>query len=88
MTADWWAATLAGDQVLMLATRWSDVDDLNARARAHLHDAGMLTGPTLTVDDRPYQAGDRIMTLRNDRRLGVRNGTCAPSPPSTPSSGR
>ncbi|MFN8035396.1 MAG: hypothetical protein U0V73_05635 [Acidimicrobiia bacterium] len=36
----------------------------------------MLTGPTLTVDERPYQAGDRIMTLRNDRRLGVRNGTC------------
>ena len=63
MTADWWAATLAGDQVLMLATRWSDVDDLNARARAHLQAAGMLTGPTLTVDDRPYQAGDRIMTL-------------------------
>ena len=77
MTADWWAATLAGDRVLMLATRWSDVDDLNARARAHLQEAGKLTGPVLTVDERPYQAGDRIMTLRNDRRLGVRNGTCA-----------
>ena len=77
MTADWWAATLAGDRVLMLATRWSDVDDLNARARAHLQEAGKLTGPALTVDERPYQAGDRIMTLRNDRRLGVRNGTCA-----------
>ncbi|MGZ4753435.1 MAG: MobF family relaxase [Acidimicrobiia bacterium] len=77
MSADWWAATLAGDQVLMLATRWSDVDDLNARARAHLQAAGMLTGPALTVDDRPYQSGDRIMTLRNDRRLKVRNGTCA-----------
>ena len=61
----------------MLATRWSDVDDLNVRARTHLHNAGRLTGPTLTVEDRPYQAGDRIMTLRNDRRLHVRNGTCA-----------
>jgi Ti-type conjugative transfer relaxase TraA len=77
MTADWWAASLAGDRVLMLATRWSDVDDLNARARAHLQEAGTLTGPVLTLDERPYQAGDRIMTLRNDRRLGVRNGTCA-----------
>jgi len=77
MTSDWWAATLAGDRVLMLATRWSDVDDLNARGRSHLQAAGMLTGPTLTLDERPYQAGDRIMTLRNDRRLGVRNGTCA-----------
>ena len=77
MSADWWAATLAGDQVLMLATRWSDVDDLNARARTQLQEAGHLTGPTLTVEERPYQAGDRIMTLRNDRRLKVRNGTCA-----------
>jgi hypothetical protein len=77
MTADWWAASLAGDRVLMLATRWSDVDDLNARARAHLQEAGTLTGPVLAVDERPYQAGDRIMTLRNNRRLGVRNGTCA-----------
>jgi len=77
MAADWWAATLAGDRVLMLATRWSDVDDLNARARAHLHEAGALTGPVLTVDERPYQTGDRIMTLRNQRRLAVRNGTVA-----------
>jgi hypothetical protein len=77
MCADWWSAALAGDRVLMLATRWSDVDDLNVRARTHLHNAGRLTGPTLTVEDRPYQAGDRIMTLRNDRRLHVRNGTCA-----------
>ena len=77
MVADWWAATLAGDRVLMLASRWSDVDDLNARARHHYQTAGRLTGPTLIVDERPYQAGDRIMTLRNNRRLGVRNGTCA-----------
>ncbi len=76
MCADWWTATLAGDQVLMHAIRWSDVDDLNARARTRLHDAGRLTGPTLVLDDRPYQAGDRIMTLRNERRLHVRNGTC------------
>ncbi len=77
MTADWWAATLAGDRALMLAGRWSDVDDLNARARHHRHAAGELTGPILTIDQRPYQAGDRIMTLRNNRRLGARNGTCA-----------
>ena len=61
----------------MLASRTFDVDDLNARARHHYHDAGQLTGPTLIADERPYQTGDRIMTLRNKRRLGVRNGTCA-----------
>ncbi len=61
----------------MVAARWSDVDDLNARARQHLEAAGMVSGPTLEIDDRPYQAGDRVMTLRNHRRLGVRNGTLA-----------
>ena len=58
MTADWWAATLAGDRALMLAPRWSDVDDLNARARHHYQDAGMLTGPILT-DRRPPLPGRR-----------------------------
>ena len=77
MVADWWAATLAGDHVVMLASRSADVDDLNARARHHYHDAGQLTGATLIANERPYQAGDRIMTLRNNRRLGVRNGTTA-----------
>ena len=62
-----------------------DVDDLNARAPAYLQEAGKLSGPVLTVDERPYQAGDRIMTLRNDRRLGVRNGTCVTSPTLTSS---
>ncbi|MGQ0824954.1 MAG: hypothetical protein ACT4OX_08005 [Actinomycetota bacterium] len=73
---DRWAATLAGDRVLMLATHWPDVDDLNARARAR-QDAEMLTGAALTIDEHPYQAGDRTMTLRNDRPLGARNRMCA-----------
>jgi len=77
MAADWRAATLAGERVLMLASRWSDVDDLNARARLHCLSDDLLSGPTLIIDERPYQAGDRIMTLRNNRRLGARNGTCA-----------
>ena len=77
MVADWWAAHLRGDRVLMLAGRWADVDDLNARARQRVDTAGHLSGPVLAVDGRPYQAGDRVMTLRNQRRLGVRNGTPA-----------
>ncbi len=36
-----------------------------------------MSGPTLEIDGRPYQAGDRVVTLRNQRRLGVRNGTLA-----------
>ena len=68
----------------MVAARHYDVDDLNARARAHRQNAGTLTGPILEVDGRPYQAGDRVMTLRNHRRLGVRNGTFATITASTP----
>jgi hypothetical protein len=77
MVADWWAARLAGQRTLMVAARWYDVDDLNARARQHVVAHGLLSGPTLEIDGRPYQTGDEIMTLRNQRRLGVRNGTIA-----------
>jgi conjugative relaxase-like TrwC/TraI family protein len=77
MCADWWAATLGGYDTLMLAARRSDVDDLNERARDYCAAAGRLSGPVLFIDDRPYQTGDRIMMLRNNRRLGTRNGTIA-----------
>ncbi len=77
MAADWWAASLRHDRVLMVAARWSDVDDLNARARQRVASGGELSGPELEIDGRPYQAGDRVVTLRNQRALGVRNGTLA-----------
>ena len=76
MAADWHAATLAGDHVLMLAERHYDVDDLNQRARL---DTSPATAPSpdlpSTVDDLTFQAGDRVLCVRNDRRIGVRNGT-------------
>ena len=37
-------------------------------------DAGWLHGPTLDVDGVAFQAGDAVMMLRNNRKLGVRNG--------------
>ncbi|MCP4380636.1 MAG: relaxase domain-containing protein [Hyphomicrobiales bacterium] len=77
MVADWWTHRAAGDTVAMLAVRRTDVDDLNGRARAYLVAAGEVFGPELVVDERPYQAGDNITCLRNDRRLGVCNGTRA-----------
>ena len=59
MVADWWAGSLRNENVLMVAARHYDVDDLNARARSHRQTAGELTGPTLELDGRPNQAGDR-----------------------------
>jgi hypothetical protein len=74
MVADWWAACLAGEDVVMMAGRRSDVADLNRRARTRLEPTGALHGPALLVDGAPFQAGDEVMTLRNDRRLHLRNG--------------
>lgn len=77
LVADWWASRLAGQRTLIVASRWYEVDDLNARARQLVATQGSLSGPILDIDGRPYQAGDEIITLHNQRRLGVRNGTIA-----------
>jgi hypothetical protein len=59
----------------MIAARRSDVDDLNARARQCMAATGQLSGPTIASNDRSFQAGDDVLCLRNNRRLGVTNGT-------------
>jgi ATP-dependent exoDNAse (exonuclease V) alpha subunit len=77
MAADWWEATTNGERALMIATRNTDVDDLNHAARHHLRAAGLLTGPDLHAGGRDYAAGDRVLFTRPDRNLGVINGTTA-----------
>ena len=74
MLGDWWAAIVRGDDAVMLAGRRSEVAELNVHGHLRALDAGMLTGPALEVDGLSFQAGDKVMMLRNDRRLGVRNG--------------
>jgi conjugative relaxase-like TrwC/TraI family protein len=75
MVADWWSYRVAGDTIAMTAYRRDDVDDLNGRARAYLVRSGQVSGPELLLDERPYQAGDQVVCLKNNRRLGVCNGT-------------
>jgi conjugative relaxase-like TrwC/TraI family protein len=74
MADDWYEWRRQGEDVAMIAIRRSDVDDLNGRARRLRQTNGELWGPVLEIDKRPYQAGDEIVCLRNDYRLGVRNG--------------
>ena len=77
LVADWWDTfdPAEPDAAVMVALRRADVDDLNARARTHMHAAGRLAGPTLTLDDGTvFQAGDRVVCLRNDHRAGLVNG--------------
>ena len=75
LVADWWAAGLAGEQALMIAARWADVDDLNHRARSRMLAADQLHGPELEAGERVFQVGDRVLALRNDKRRGLTNGS-------------
>src|SRR3954447_2496189 len=64
-------------QVMLAYTR-ADVRDLNELARAKVRAAGGL-GADRTINtergERVFAAGDRVMFLRNERSLGVKNGT-------------
>lgn len=74
LVGDWWAAIVQGDDAVMLAGRRADVAELNMCGPVRADAAGHLSGPTLHVNGVPIRAGDKVMMLRNDRRLGVRNG--------------
>ena len=71
----WWHDHAAGhtDQ-LMMAERRSDVARLNDLARDRFQQHGRLSIERLEIAERDYAVGDRVMFLRNDYRLGVRNG--------------
>ena len=63
---------------LILAYTRDDVKDLNAAAREVLKSEGFLTaGQTIqtTRGAREFAPGDRIMFLRNEKSLSVKNGT-------------
>jgi conjugative relaxase-like TrwC/TraI family protein len=74
MAEAWWSSRQAGEDAMMYALRRVDVDDLNARARARLEAAGELGEERAEAAGREFAVGDKVMCLRNDYRLGVRNG--------------
>lgn len=80
LIAEWDAARRAapGERSLILAATRVEVRALNEGARAMLRAAGEL-GVERTVETergtRCFAAGDRVMFLRNERSLGVKNGT-------------
>jgi Ti-type conjugative transfer relaxase TraA len=63
---------------LILAHTNDDVRDLNSQARARLREHGEL-GMDVSVKTergaRDFALGDRVMFLRNERGLGLKNGT-------------
>jgi len=77
LVGDWWATHCSSnpDETVMLALHQGDVDDLNQLARTRLQAAGELAGPELETAGRAFAVGDEVLALRNDRRIGVTNGT-------------
>jgi Ti-type conjugative transfer relaxase TraA len=71
-------ASAAPSQVMLAHTR-ADVADLNARARVALREAGTLAGEEHRLETarglQDFAVGERVMFLRNERSLGVKNGT-------------
>lgn len=76
----WLADRLAdpGQSQIMLSHTRANVRLLNDEARSGLRAEGLL-GPDTTIDTtdgrRAFATGDRLLFTRNDRELGVRNGT-------------
>ena len=68
-----------GESRLALAHRRADVQALNEAIRAGLQAAGLLAAGGTVLEcaggGKSFTAGDRIAFLRNDGRVGVRNGS-------------
>ncbi|ODU30006.1 Ti-type conjugative transfer relaxase TraA [Sphingopyxis sp. SCN 67-31] len=69
----------APDQSRIILTHTNDeVRELNEAARDHMRDAGQLGDDVLVKAERGnrmFASGDRIMFLKNERSLEVKNGT-------------
>jgi len=74
---EWMNARVEGEDVLMVAARLADVDDLNCRARYVLQDECYLGNDQVVLAGRPFAESDDVLALRNDYRLGLLNGTRA-----------
>lgn len=63
---------------LILSHTRDEVQQLNCLARERLREAGELGDETVVrtgLGERAFAAGDRIMFLKNERNLGVKNGS-------------
>ncbi len=75
LAEDWFLEHNDGKHAVILALRRSDVDELNYRVRRLLHRNGQLRDRVIATHDADFCVGDRVLALRNDRRIGVMNGT-------------
>jgi hypothetical protein len=76
LVSAWLSAREAGEDAVMLAVTRRDVAALNQDARAALRRAGCLGPDVIDIEGTGFALGDQVVCLRNDRRVGVLNGTC------------
>lgn len=77
LVEEWMNAWVQDHDVVMVAGRLADVEDLNRRARAALRHEGYLGDDQIVLGGRGFTEADEVLALRNDYRLGVLNGTRA-----------
>ncbi len=75
MVERWAESQAGGHDAVMLAVGRAEVASLNEAARGTLRSSGRLGIDVLALDGRGFAVGDKVLCLRNDRRIGVMNGT-------------
>ncbi len=70
-----WAKEPDPAKTLILAGTHEEVTWLNREAQSVRKYAGSLGANPITIGDRKFFPGDRVIFGRNDRKLGVKNGT-------------
>ena len=74
LLAEWGKETSLKDTLILAGTR-EEVDWLNREAQQLRRDSGKLGAKPCVIGQREFFPGDRVIFGRNDRKLGVKNGT-------------
>jgi hypothetical protein len=78
LLTDWWHAARDDRAAnVMIAFGRHDVAELNTLARRLMDAEGLLGSERLTIGDREFAVGDRVVCKRNNSAVGVQNGTRA-----------
>ena len=70
-----WSRETKLQDTLILAGTHEEVSWLNQRAQQIRQQAGQLGSEPIRMGNREFYPGDRVIFRRNDRKIGVKNGT-------------